>query len=214
MGQATSALIVEQLESGWASRFVKGLFDRAVALVTLLLLSPILITLFIAVRLTSEGPALYKQERVGRHGIPFRMVKIRTMVNDADEQRADLDQALGHPMLFKMKDDPRVTRLGGWLRRWSLDELPQFWNVLTGDMSLVGPRPLPHEADRYEDDGNRRLLVRPGITGLWQVSGRSNLPWEEALKLDLHYIDNWSLALDAQIIIRTPAAVLRRHGAY
>jgi lipopolysaccharide/colanic/teichoic acid biosynthesis glycosyltransferase len=174
-----------------------------------------LLVLALLVRLTTPGPAFYRQERVGRAGRAFRIAKLRTMVADADAQRADLVAAFGTTDHFKMVDDPRITPLGRFLRRWSIDELPQLWNVLKGDMSLVGPRPgLPEEVARCEEEVTRHLLVRPGITGLWQVSGRSQLPWEERLRLDLHYVDNWSLALDVQILFRTVTAVLRRHGAY
>jgi lipopolysaccharide/colanic/teichoic acid biosynthesis glycosyltransferase len=144
------------------------------------------------------------------------MLKFRTMVSDAEQRQADLErfnEAAGP--VFKIKDDPRVTRVGRFLRRTSLDELPQLWNVVRGDMSLVGPRPpLPQEVIRYSDDATRRLRVRPGMTGLWQVSGRSDLSWEESLRLDLRYVDNWSLALDVTILWRTWRAVLRRTGAY
>ena len=197
------------------ARLVKTGFDRVASIVALLLLSPILAGLALLVRLTSPGPALYRQSRVGLDGRQFQMVKLRTMVVGADQQRAALVAERGHPMLLKIQDDPRVTPLGRWLRRWSIDELPQLWNVLTGDMSLVGPRPgMPDEVARFGTALDRRMLVRPGITGLWQVSGRSNLEGDEALRLDLHYVDNWSLGLDVQILFRTVKAVLGRHGAY
>jgi exopolysaccharide biosynthesis polyprenyl glycosylphosphotransferase len=197
------------------NRVVKGLFDRVVALAALVVFAPVLVVVGIAVRATTPGPALYRQERVGLDGRRFTIVKLRTMVADADARRAELEVQLGRPRLFKIEDDPRITPIGTWLRRWSLDELPQLWNVLRGDMSLVGPRPpLPDEVARYEAHVSRRLLVRPGLTGLWQVSGRSQLGWEESVRLDLHYVDNWSLALDVQILLRTVAAVLRRDGAY
>jgi len=195
-------------------RFLKVMFDRVVAAVALIVVAPLILVLALAVRLTSSGPAFYMHRRVGHDGRPFRMAKLRTMHLHADERRAELTEAIGAPRLFKLVDDPRVTRLGRFLRRWSIDELPQLWNVLRGEMSLVGPRPLPDEETMYESDVARRLLVRPGMTGLWQVSGRSDLPWDEAVRLDLHYVDNWSLVLDAQILCRTPAAVLRRDGAY
>jgi lipopolysaccharide/colanic/teichoic acid biosynthesis glycosyltransferase len=182
--------------------------------VALVVLGPLILLLALAVRLSSRGPAFYLQPRIGLDGRPFRMVKLRTMEDGADGSKADLAVALGRPRLFKMVDDPRVTPLGRFLRRWSLDELPQLWNVLRGDMSFVGPRPLPPEEVAADDVGTRRLVVRPGITGLWQVSGRSDLPWEECVRLDLHYVDNWSLVLDLQILLRTTAAVLRHQGAY
>lgn len=197
------------------NRVVKGLFDRVACGVALVVLSPLLLALGLAVRFTTPGPALYRQERVGRDGRHFTILKLRTMVVDADELRAGLEHHVGDRRLFKIEDDPRITPLGSWLRRWSLDELPQLWNVLRGDMSLVGPRPgLPAEVARYEEHVTRRLMVLPGITGLWQVSGRADLTWDETVRLDLHYVDNWSLALDLQILLRTVRAVLRRDGAY
>ncbi len=208
-------LYVDEPELTGPNRVAKAMFDRVAAAVALLLAGPFVLAFALAVRATSHGPAFYRQSRVGLDGRTFRMVKLRTMLADADERKADLAEAIGGPRLFKMVDDPRVTRVGRFLRRWSLDELPQLWNVLKGDMSLVGPRPgLPDEVARYEEEVTRRLLVRPGMTGLWQVSGRSDLPWEESVRLDLHYVDNWSLALDLQILFRTVAAVLRRDGAY
>ncbi len=198
-----------------AAGMVKSGVDRAVALVALVALAPILLVLGLLVRLTSRGPALYRQARVGRDGHQFQMVKLRTMVVDADHHRAALVEQHGNPTLLKLQDDPRVTRLGRWLRRWSIDELPQLWNVLKGEMSLVGPRPgMPDEVARFGPALDRRTLVRPGITGLWQVSGRSNLAGEESLRLDLEYIDEWSLLLDLRILLRTVTAVLGRHGAY
>ena len=206
---------VDEARSTQPERAVKHLFDRVGAAVALVFLGPVILVLALAVRLTSAGPSFYLQPRVGLDGRPFRMVKLRTMEVGADDAKADLAVALGSPRLFKMVDDPRVTRLGRFLRRWSLDELPQVWNVLRGDMSFVGPRPLPpDEVVAHDGEVTRRLHVRPGITGLWQVSGRSDLPWEECVRLDLHYVDNWSLTLDAQILLRTTAAVLRREGAY
>ncbi|WP_245974301.1 sugar transferase [Thermomonospora umbrina] len=194
----------------------KAIFDRVVAALALVLLTPIMLPLAALIRSTSSGPALFVQERIGRDGVPFRMFKFRTMVTGAEhlhDELADLEDADG--VLFKLKNDPRVTRIGGRLRRWSLDELPQLINVVRGDMSLVGPRPpLRREVERYEADVFRRLVVKPGLTGLWQVSGRSDLSWEESVRLDLHYAENWSLVLDMQILWRTANAVLRRSGAY
>lgn len=208
-------LYVDEPELTGPNRIAKALFDRVAATLALLVVGPVILVLALAVRLTSDGPAFYRHHRVGLDGRHFRMVKLRTMRADADEHRADLLGEHGQPRLFKLVDDPRVTPLGRFLRRWSLDEVPQLWNVVKGDMSLVGPRPgLPDEVARYEEEVTRRLLVRPGMTGLWQVSGRSDLPWEETVRLDLHYVDNWSLALDVQILFRTLAAVLRRDGAY
>jgi lipopolysaccharide/colanic/teichoic acid biosynthesis glycosyltransferase len=156
------------------------------------------------------------QVRIGKDGVPFRMRKFRSMVVDAERRLTQLSaQNEGAGVLFKMRNDPRVTKVGAWLRRWSLDELPQLINVLMGDMSLVGPRPaLPQEAAGYEDQMRRRLVVKPGITGLWQVSGRSNLQWEDVVRLDLRYVENWSLALDLQILWKTWAAVVHGSGAY
>jgi lipopolysaccharide/colanic/teichoic acid biosynthesis glycosyltransferase len=170
----------------------------------------------VAIRLDSPGPALFRQTRVGKNGRSFTLYKFRTMVADAEARKALLVvQNEGHGVLFKIRRDPRVTRMGARLRRWSLDELPQVVNVLRGDMSLVGPRPaLPEETGRYGDHMRRRLVVKPGITGLWQVSGRSELPWEEAVRLDVRYVENWSFALDLQILWKTRSAVIRGSGAY
>jgi exopolysaccharide biosynthesis polyprenyl glycosylphosphotransferase len=195
---------------------VKNLFDRLAAASALLLLAPLFITIAIAIKLGDRGPILFRQVRVGRNGRPFHVCKFRTMVTNAEDLKAALeDRNEGNGVLFKIKDDPRVTRAGTWLRRWSLDELPQLFNVLLGQMSLVGPRPaLPEEAAKYGDYVRRRLAVRPGITGLWQVSGRSDLPWDEAIRLDLRYVENWSFALDLQILWKTWAAVTHGSGAY
>jgi exopolysaccharide biosynthesis polyprenyl glycosylphosphotransferase len=196
--------------------FLKTVFDRALGALLLLVALPLIAAVAVAVRLTSPGPVLFRQERVGVDGRRFTMLKFRSMVTDAEERRpalVDLDE--GNGMLFKIREDPRVTTIGHLLRRFSLDELPQLFNVLRGDMSLVGPRPpLPEEVAAYDDDAVRRLRVRPGMTGLWQVSGRSDLSWEESLRLDLRYVDNWSLALDLSILWRTWRAVIRGSGAY
>jgi len=159
---------------------------------------------------------LFRQERVGAHGTRFTMLKFRSMVTDAEARLLDLqDRNEGSGVLFKLKDDPRVTPFGRALRRYSLDELPQLWNVLAGPMSLVGPRPpLANEVERYEEDVNRRLLTKPGITGLWQVSGRSNLSWEESVKIDLYYVENWSITGDLVILLKTVRAVVGSRGAY
>ncbi len=209
-------LAVEQPRfEGW-SRLVKGAVDRALALVALVVLAPLLLGLALAVRVDSPGPVLYRQERVGVNGRHFTMLKFRSMVVDADRQVEALQgENISDGLLFKMRADPRVTRVGRVLRRLSLDELPQLLNVVGGSMSLVGPRPpLPREVARYDSSVSRRLLVRPGLTGLWQVSGRSDLSWEEAVRLDLRYVENWSLALDALILAKTVRAVLGRSGAY
>jgi lipopolysaccharide/colanic/teichoic acid biosynthesis glycosyltransferase len=170
-----------------------------------------------AVKLTTPGPVLFRQERVGKHATTFRMTKFRSMYLDAEQRRAQLAHLNEHGStpLFKMRDDPRVTPVGRFIRRFSLDELPQLFDVLAGSMSLVGPRPpLAREVAAYEAEVRRRLLVKPGITGLWQVSGRSDLSWEESVRLDLRYVENWSLGLDLSIIARTVLAVLGRKGAY
>ncbi len=168
-------------------------------------------------RLTSRGPALYRSVRMGQDGREIKVYKFRSMYHDADKRRSDLlelNESEGG-MLFKIRTDPRVTPVGRWLRKLSIDELPQLFNVLAGSMSLVGPRPpLPDEVERYESHDHRRLLVKPGMTGLWQVSGRSDLSWDESVRLDLYYVENWSLAIDLTIIARTVWAVLRSRGAY
>ncbi len=210
-------LHVEQPEFSGGRRLLKGGSDRIAALFVLLLASPVLLGLALGVRLTSRGGALFTQTRVGVDGRTFTMFKFRSMYADAESRLAGLE-ALNESadgLLFKMKDDPRVTPIGRFLRRFSLDEVPQLLNVVRGDMSLVGPRPpLPREVAQYGADVRRRLLVRPGLTGLWQISGRSDLSWEESVRLDLHYVENWSLALDVMIIWKTVFAVLQRRGAY
>jgi exopolysaccharide biosynthesis polyprenyl glycosylphosphotransferase len=200
---------------GWR-RVVKGGVDRMAAGLALLVLSPVLLGIAAAVRLTSAGPVLYRQERVGLNGNTFTMLKFRSMVVDADRQLDTLRaENISDGLLFKMRVDPRVTPVGRVLRRLSLDELPQLLNVLGGSMSLVGPRPpLPAEVARYDTSVSRRLLVKPGLTGLWQISGRSDLSWEESVRLDLRYVENWSLALDVLILWKTGRAVLSSSGAY
>jgi exopolysaccharide biosynthesis polyprenyl glycosylphosphotransferase len=200
-----------------AAWVVKAILDRVLALVALLILSPLMLIIGAVVRLTTPGPAIFRQKRVGAHGQEFTFLKFRTMHADAEQCRDELAMLNinSDGLLFKVRQDPRVTPIGAVLRRWSLDELPQLLNVLVGHMSLVGPRPpLPEEVARYGDEARRRLLVRPGLTGLWQVSGRSDLAWEEAVRLDLHYVDNWSLTLDIAILWRTLSAVLHGTGAY
>ncbi|GGQ41486.1 sugar transferase [Couchioplanes azureus] len=209
-------LHVEHPRLHGGARIVKDLFDRLGALFLLVLFGPLLLTVALCVRLTSRGPVLFRQVRVGRDGSPFRIFKFRSMYVDAEARLAELRHLNEHDgVLFKIRDDPRVTPVGRWLRRLSLDELPQLLNVLSGQMSLVGPRPpLPSEVAAYADDVRRRLAVKPGMTGLWQVSGRSDLPWEEAVRLDLRYVENWSLSLDLVILLRTMTAVVRSSGAY
>lgn len=194
----------------------KRLFDVVLSSIALLILSPILLTLAIIVRMDSNGPAFFSQDRVGRNGETFKMYKFRSMIVNAEEQLAVLQKENeGSGVLFKMAHDPRVTRSGRWMRKYSLDELPQFLNVLRGNMSLVGPRPPLHsEVAQYEQHTGRRLLIKPGITGLWQVSGRSDLDWEEAVRLDLYYVENWSVAGDFMILWRTFKAVYEPSGAY
>jgi exopolysaccharide biosynthesis polyprenyl glycosylphosphotransferase len=210
-------LHVDEPELTGGRRVAKGCLDRLGAATALLVLALPLAAVALLVRATSPGPALFRQQRIGRRGATFTMLKFRTMWTDAEARRADLVHLNVHgdgPM-FKILDDPRVTPLGRWLRRTSLDELPQLLNVLRGEMSLVGPRPpLPEEVQQYEPDVRRRLLVKPGLTGLWQISGRADLDWEESVRLDLRYVENWSLALDAVIVWKTLFALARRDGAY
>ncbi|WP_371100013.1 sugar transferase [Streptomyces sp. PU_AKi4] len=197
-------------------RVVKGVVDRLGATILLLLFAPLMAGVALLVLTTSRGGAFYRQRRVGKDGREFTILKFRTMVAGADRARAEL-AALneGAGPLFKLHRDPRVTRVGAVLRRYSIDELPQLFNVLTGSMSLVGPRPpLPEESAAYGPDIRRRLLVKPGLTGLWQISGRSDLSWEEAVRLDLRYVEDWSLALDTVILWKTLRAVLYGQGAY
>jgi exopolysaccharide biosynthesis polyprenyl glycosylphosphotransferase len=195
---------------------IKAAFDRVLALIALIFAAPLLAIIALLIKLDDGGPAVFRQTRVGKDGRSFSVYKFRTMVPDAEARKAELvsrNQQQGP--LFKIRDDPRLTRLGGWLRRWSLDELPQLLNVISGDMSLVGPRPaLPEEAAMYGDHVRRRLAVKPGMTGLWQVNGRSDLSWDESVRLDLRYVENWSLMLDLQILWKTWAAVARGSGAY
>ncbi|GAA1945816.1 sugar transferase [Nocardioides panacihumi] len=200
----------------FASRWAKRTFDIAATSALLLVIAPLFAFLALAVKLGDGGPVLFRQTRTGRHGEEFPCLKFRTMVVDAEARLAALHAETGHVNgFFKMKDDPRITAAGRWMRRLSLDELPQLINVLRGDMSLVGPRPpLPSEVAQYDGDTARRLNVRPGLTGLWQVSGRSDLSWEEAVRLDLYYVDNWSMMQDLSILSKTVGAVLSSRGAY
>jgi exopolysaccharide biosynthesis polyprenyl glycosylphosphotransferase len=197
---------------------VKSVMDRTVAVLALVLLSPVLLAVATAIWLEDRGPYVFRQERVGRQGERFRMFKFRSMVPGAETRLPELlsnNEADGP--LFKMHADPRVTRVGAFIRRYSLDELPQLVNVARGEMSLVGPRPpLPHEVDAYGADVRRRLLVKPGLTGLWQISGRSDLKWDEAVRLDLYYVENWTPVLDLMILWRTLLVVVQasRAGAY
>lgn len=197
-------------------RVVKGVVDRLGAVMLLVLLAPLMAGVGLLVLTTSRGGVFYRQRRVGKDGREFTILKFRTMVAGADRARAALaGRNEGAGPLFKLRRDPRVTRVGAVLRRYSLDELPQLFNVLSGSMSLVGPRPpLPEETAAYGPDIRRRLLVKPGLTGLWQISGRSDLSWEEAVRLDLRYVEDWSLALDTVILWKTLRAVVQGQGAY
>jgi exopolysaccharide biosynthesis polyprenyl glycosylphosphotransferase len=210
-------LHVEEPELSGPRQAMKATVEWVFATAAFILVLPILAVLCLLVRLDSPGAPLFTQTRVGRNGREFTVYKLRTMHADAEtllEALRERNEA-ADGLLFKIRDDPRITRVGKWLRRWSLDEVPQLWNVVRGDMALVGPRPpLPGEVSQYEREVARRLLVRPGITGLWQVSGRSNLTWDESIRLDLYYVENWSLALDAMIVWKTIFAVFRRDGAY
>ncbi len=210
-------LHIEEPEFSGGRRLLKSVADRGIALVSLVLLAPLFALLALRVRLDSEGDVMFRQTRVGVDGRDFTIFKFRSMYRDAEQKLSALMEANQYTdgPLFKMKQDPRITRMGRWLRRFSLDELPQLVNVAKGDMSLVGPRPpLPSEVSQYGLDVRPRLLVKPGLTGLWQISGRSQLSWDESVRLDLHYVESWTLALDAMILWKTVAAVVRRQGAY
>jgi len=209
-------LHVDHPELAGVKQAVKSVFEKTCAALALLVLAPLFAVIAISVRLADHGPVFFRQTRIGKDGRGFTLYKFRTMVPDAEQRKSQLaarNEADG--VLFKIRRDPRVTRPGAWLRRWSLDELPQLINVLIGDMSLVGPRPaLPEEVACYGGHMRRRLVVKPGLTGLWQVSGRSDLSREEAERLDLHYVENWSLGLDLQVLWKTGSAVIRGSGAY
>lgn len=194
---------------------IKRLVDVAIAAPALIALLPLLVLIAMAVRLDSPGPALFLQIRVGQNGRRFRMWKFRTMFDGAENRQAEIEERNEvRGAAFKIRDDPRVTRLGRWLRRTSLDELPQFVNVLLGEMSLVGPRPLPlRDAGRLPEDWQRRFAVRPGLTCLWQAGGRHRIGFDDWMRLDLDYIDNWSLLLDFKILLRTVPAVWTGAGA-
>jgi len=196
-----------------SSRFLKRTMDVVVAATILLLALPLLVPIALAIRLTSPGPILFAQERVGREGRRFRMLKLRTMVENAEELAEQLREQSAHPAWLMLEEDPRITKLGGLLRRTSLDEIPQLWNVLRGEMSLVGPRPMPVDVDEQISGwGRKRLDLTPGITGLWQVLGRTSIPFEEMVKLDYLYVTNWSLWQDVRLLIHTLPAVLSRRG--
>ena len=208
----TPLMHVETPRFSAGQRLLKRTVDLVASVLGVIVLSPLLIVLAVIVRLGSPGPVLFTQTRVGHHGHEFTMLKFRSMVPDAETRLGELRarQDHGNEVMFKMRDDPRVTHVGRFMRRYSLDELPQLFNVIGGSMSLVGPRPpLPREVELYADHVHRRFLVKPGITGLWQVSGRSTLSWEDAVRLDLSYVDNWSLVGDLVIALKTIRAVLR-----
>jgi exopolysaccharide biosynthesis polyprenyl glycosylphosphotransferase len=195
---------------------LKRLLDVILSALALLALSPVFAVLAVMIRLDSPGPVIFRQQRIGRGGRTFMMYKFRSMVATAEDELLGLQgQNEGSGLLFKMRNDPRVTRAGQWLRRYSLDELPQFWNVLLGDMSLVGPRPpLQREVDGYENHVRRRLYIKPGLTGMWQVNGRSDLNWQDSVRLDLYYVENWSIAGDIVILWRTAKQMIKPTGAY
>ncbi|AWB90836.1 sugar transferase [Aeromicrobium chenweiae] len=208
---------LEEPQYAEAGEWPKSVFDRTFALFAVLAFSPLLVAAAVAVKLTSEGPILYRQRRVGLRGEAFDMLKFRSMRVGADDELATLMAAQGtsDTPLFKVKNDPRITKVGTFLRRYSIDELPQLLNVLRGDMSVVGPRPqVAAEVELYDDRALRRLTVRPGMTGLWQVSGRSDLSWEDSIRLDTYYVENWSMTSDLIILWRTVRAVFGSDGAY
>ncbi|WP_185995122.1 sugar transferase [Nocardioides campestrisoli] len=209
-------VLLQPIDPAPVRRAVKDVWERLFAALLLVLTLPLLVLLALAIRADRGGPAVFRQVRVGRNGTEFVLLKLRTMRPDAEEVLADLAGCSDtNGVLFKMREDPRVTRLGRLLRRYSLDELPQLWNVVRGDMALVGPRPaLPDEVAAYPAGVHRRLTVKPGLTGLWQVSGRSDLSWEESQRIDLRYVDQWSLRLDLLITLRTVRAVVGHQGAY
>ena len=195
---------------------LKRALDIGVASVALILFAPFVPFIALAIALDSRGPVFFTQKRIGRDGREFRMLKFRSMRTTAEAERTALLGANeGSGPLFKLRDDPRVTRVGRFLRRYSIDEMPQFWNVLAGEMSVVGPRPpLPSEVTAYDGTVFRRLYIKPGITGLWQVSGRSDLSWDESVRLDLRYVENWSVMNDLMIMWQTVKVMLRPNGAY
>jgi exopolysaccharide biosynthesis polyprenyl glycosylphosphotransferase len=199
-----------------ADWLIKRSFDLVGALALVVLTAPVMLLSALAVRLTSRGPVFYRSMRPGIGGAPFPCLKFRTMFEDADQRQAELEgRNEKGGAIFKIKSDPRVTPVGGFLRRWSIDELPQLFNVLRGEMSLVGPRPLPQrDYERLADWHRKRYLVLPGITGLWQVSGRSELDFDELVRLDFMYLENWSVFLDLTILLKTIPAVIRTKGAW
>jgi exopolysaccharide biosynthesis polyprenyl glycosylphosphotransferase len=195
---------------------VKRMMDVGISVLAIVAFAPLMLAAALAVKLTSPGPVLFRQERVGLNARAFRVVKFRSMTLGAEREVAELMASNGgYVPFYKASNDPRVTRVGRFLRRTSIDELPQFFNVLRGEMSLVGPRPqVEAEVEQYAFVHNRRLLVKPGITGLWQVSGRSDLAWSDAVRLDMRYVDEWSLRSDVRIMVKTVKVVLSLRGAY
>jgi exopolysaccharide biosynthesis polyprenyl glycosylphosphotransferase len=209
-------LHIEKPQFTGARRIVKGAIDRSTAATLLVVLVPFMACIAVSVALTSKGPVIFRQRRVGQNGRQFGLLKFRTMRYDAEGARPSIEHLNEHAgILFKIRRDPRLTPVGRFLRRFSLDELPQLANIVRGQMSLVGPRPpLPSEVERYGSDVHRRLLVKPGLTGMWQVNGRSDLSWEESVRLDLYYVDHWSVGLDLILLSKTLVNVIRGRGAY
>lgn len=213
LGSMTLLYVDEALRAR-LTRVAKYVWEWLAAAAAVAVLLPVFAVMAVVIKLDSPGPVFFRQVRVGRNGKQFRIWKFRTMVVDAESLLRTLDHRPGH-VLFKLRADPRVTRVGRVLRKYSLDELPQLLNIVLGQMSLVGPRPgLPSEVAMYDRDSHRRLAVAPGLTGLWQVSGRSDLSWEDTVRLDLDYVDNWTLLRDFGIVVRTVKAVVRGSGAY
>jgi exopolysaccharide biosynthesis polyprenyl glycosylphosphotransferase len=209
-------LQIEKPQFSGARRLAKASIDEVASILLLLGLSPLITIVALSVRLTSHGPVIFRQTRVGQNGKQFSLLKFRTMYQDAEYARSSLEHLNeSNSVLFKIRRDPRLTPVGWFLRRFSLDELPQLGNVARGQMSLVGPRPpLPSEVERYGEDVHRRLLVKPGLTGMWQVNGRADLSWEESVRLDLYYVDHWSVGLDLVLLGKTLMTVIRGRGAY
>jgi exopolysaccharide biosynthesis polyprenyl glycosylphosphotransferase len=205
---------IPQFEGG--KHVLKRAFDIVASGAGIVLLAPMFLVIALLIKLEDGGPVFFRQERVGRNQHTFKMVKFRSMVTTAETDLATLvEKNQGNGLLFKLKDDPRVTGVGRVIRKYSLDEFPQLWNVLIGEMSLVGPRPpLPREVESYESHVRRRLYIKPGLTGMWQVNGRSDLSWDESVRLDLYYVENWSLTGDLMIVWRTVKVLLKPVGAY
>jgi lipopolysaccharide/colanic/teichoic acid biosynthesis glycosyltransferase len=213
LNQSRPFSLLDRIEQGLKAQPGKRAFDLMVAPLLLLLITPLLIVTAFAIKIFDGGPILYRQRRVGRDGVPFEMLKFRSMVVGADRLIIELrDRNIGTGLLFKVHSDPRVTKLGRIIRRLSIDELPQLWNVIRGQMSLVGPRPLPAKAEDFDQVQGQRHMVRPGITGYWQIARQSRFSYEEMVKLDLAYVSKWSLVLDISLLLRTMPALVRRRG--